>query len=108
MALGGDGAWCLVAAAFASLLVTPKLRPSRVAVATFIACWAFPIAALAAPYGRDVALEAAGHAVLSLPADAVWLAARFGAIYAVVSLLWRARLALHGRRPVARVEAKAG
>ena len=107
LAFGGGWAWCYLVAALASLLVTPKLRPSRVAWATFAACWAYPFVALAGAYDRAVAVEAATQALLSMPGDLVWLAVRFGGIYLIVSVLWRARLALHGRRPVARVEPKA-
>lgn len=108
MAFADDGIVCLVVAAFASLIVTPRLKPGRVALATFIVCWAFPILMLAGAYDRTVAATALGHAVMSLPGDIVWLTVRFGGIYAVIAVLWRARLALHGQRPVARVEARGG
>lgn len=104
LAFGGQGAWCLLVAALASLLVSRKVRAGLVAGAAFLACWAYPFLALAGAYDRGVAGEAIMQALAALPQDAVWLAVRFGGIYAVVAVLWRARLALHGRKPVAKVE----
>ena len=107
LAFGAQGAWCLLVAALASLLVSRKLKAGVVAGTTFLCCWLYPFAALASLYDRGVAGEALVQAVLALPQDAVWLAARLGGIYAVVVILWRARLALHGHKPVAKVERRA-
>lgn len=100
MAFGGSGIWCLVVAALASLLVTTRLRPGRVTVLAFLLCWIWPFIGLASDFDRRIAMEAFGHALGALPGDAVWLIARFAGMYAVIALLWHARLALHGRRPV--------
>ena len=107
LAFGGDGAACLWWAALASLLVGKRLRAGRIALAAFVACWAYPIVMLAAAYDRTVALEALGYAIADLPRDAVWLAARFVGMVAVVEILWRARLALHGRRAAHGAEPRA-
>lgn len=107
LAFWGDGAACLLVAALASLLVGKRLPAARVALAAFLACWAYPLVMLAAAYPRAVAMEAAGQAVLSLPGDALWLGARYAGMHLTVALLWRARLALHGQRPVRRLEPRA-
>ena len=107
LAFGGQGAWCLLVAALASLLVSRKIKSGVVAGAVFIGCWAYPFVALAALYDPGVAGEAVIQALAALPHDAIWLTARFGGIYGVVTILWRARLALHGHKPVAKVERRA-
>ena len=99
---------CLLVAALASLLVSRRVKPAVVAGGAFALCWAWPIAALSAAYDGMVALEAAGHALAALPSDAVWLAARFAGMFGVIALLWRARLALHGKRPATVVESRGG
>ena len=107
LAFADEGVDCLVVAALASLLVGKRANAVWITLAAFLACWAYPLFALASQYDRGVAVEAATHALAALPTDAVWLAARFGGMLLVVTGLWRARLALHGRGAVAEIEARA-
>ena len=107
LAYADEGAVCLIVAAMVSLFVGRRFKAGRAAAAAFAACWAYPFAALVGTYDSGVAMEAALEAARALPQDAIWLIARFAGMYVVIAVLWRARLALHGRKPVSKIEARA-
>lgn len=107
LAFGGDGGRVLWLPALASLFVTLRWRPSRVAVLAFALDRMIPYAGLWSAHGREAVLTSLAYQVSALPADALWLGLRFLGFYAVIAFLWRLRLAVHGRRPVTQAPARA-
>ena len=107
LAFGGDGARALWLPALASLFVTLRLRPGRVALLAFALDRAIPYAGLLSEHGREAVLASLAYQLSALPDDAVWLGVRALGFYAVVAFAWRLRLAVHGRRPVTQAQARA-
>jgi len=87
-------------AGLASLLVTTRFKPWRIAVAAFLLDRLLPFWTMSRTYDEGTIRAAASHQLSTLPQDAVALGVRFLLLYFAIVLLWRLRLALHGRRPV--------
>ncbi len=102
--LGSDLGRLLWTSAAGSLLVSSKVRAWQVAVLVFLLDRALPFWDMASEYETDVVMAAIFGMLAELPADLPALALRFLGVYGIVALLWRARLAIHGRRPVTKAE----
>lgn len=101
---GSDLARLAWTSALGSLLVSGRVRPWQVALLVFGLDRALPFWGMAEQYEPGVILAAFFGALAALPGDLPALLLRYGGVLAVVHGLWRARLALHGRRPVTKAE----
>lgn len=93
--------------ALASLFVTSRLRPWQAALIVLAIDRALPFLAMAQAYEPRVVVAALFGALAEAPRDLPALLLRYAGTLGVVFALYRARLALHGRRPVTKAEAAA-